>query len=245
MNAEAILEALENVYLPVEKSPYSLKPKTGLVIVDIVKGFAEVGAGPLAPAEENPQINRMVTETNILAKRFIEADLPVLAFLDTHTPGVPEPPYPPHCEIGSGQENFVEPIAWLENESSVVKIRKDCINGYIGAENSESGNEFKNWIQDHGIEHLIIVGICTDICVMDFVLTALSARNHQLLGNIEDIVVFEPACSTYDLPPATAEALNLPRSASHPQMMTHHVGLYFMASRGARIASSIHFEPAD
>ena len=82
------------------------------------------------------------------------------------------------------------------------------------------------------------VGICTDICVADFVGTLLSARNHGLMPTLKDVVVLEPACATYDLPRAAAE-LGLPETAAHPQAATHHLGLYIMASRGAVIASGL------
>lgn len=62
----------------------------------------------------------MVEETNRLAKAFTERGWPVLAFLDTHEPGVPEPPYPPHCERGTGEENFV-PVG---GSSAIVDLRR-------------------------------------------------------------------------------------------------------------------------
>ncbi|MEM8867361.1 MAG: isochorismatase family protein [Verrucomicrobiota bacterium] len=241
MNSQTILDALQSTYLPVAPVSYQLKPKTGLVIIDIVKGFAQVGAGPLAPSVENPQVTQMVAQTDQLAKEFITAKRPILAFLDTHQPGVPEPPYPPHCEIGTGHEHFVDELSWLDQEPSVQKIRKDCINGYIGAVGKDSQNAFTNWIQDNQIEHIVTVGICTDICVMDFVLTALSARNHGLLAKLQDIVVYEPGCATYDLSPQTATELGLPPNSTHPQSLTHHIGLYYMASRGALIAESLQY----
>jgi len=89
-----------------------------------------------------------------------------------------------------------------------------------------------------------VVGICTDICVMDFVLTFLSARNHGLMPSLTEIVVHEPGCATYDLPRAAVTELGLPATASHPQALTHHMGLYFMHSRGARLAGSISWSGA-
>ena len=59
----------------------------------------------------------MVEETDRLARRFVERGWPVLAFLDTHEPGKPEPPYPPHCERGTGEENLV-PGAGLAGRTS-------------------------------------------------------------------------------------------------------------------------------
>jgi len=214
--------------------------KTGLVVVDEVNGFATVGAGNLAPPAPNEQVSRMVEETDGLARRFAERGLPIAAFLDTHEPGKPEPPYPPHCEAGTGEEELVPELAWLEDCPQATLIRKDCINGFVGATDVDNGgNRVVRWVNDNGLDAVVVVGICTDICVMDFVLTMLSARNHGMMPTLGEIVVYEPACATYDLPRDTALALGLPETASHPQALTHHLGLYFMASRGAVLASSV------
>ena len=103
MDMDALIEILQDDYAPIKRMDYSVKLNTGLVIVDEIKGFAEVGAGPLAPPTENDQVQQMIQETDLLEKRFVAESRPLLAFLDTHIPGKPEPPYPPHCEIGSGQ----------------------------------------------------------------------------------------------------------------------------------------------
>ena len=214
-------------------------PKTGLVIVDEVKGFAAVGGGNLAPPVENAQVSRMIEETDRLARAFSANRWPILAFLDTHEPGKPEPPYPPHCEIGSGEEELVDELTWLESDPNTTLVRKDCINGFIGAFDVHGRNAVVDWVDGNAVEELLVVGICTDICVMDFVLTALSARNHGMMGNCREIIVYDGACATYDLPRDIAASLDLPEDAAHPQDVTHHMGLYFMASRGARIAHAV------
>jgi nicotinamidase-related amidase len=213
--------------------------KTGLVIVDEVNGFATVGAGYLAPPVPNAQVARMVEETDRLAGAFSEQGRPILAFLDTHVPGKPEPPYPPHCEAGTGEENLVPQLLWLERDKHATLVRKDCINGFVGSIDKDGRNRVVDWVNAHKLEAVLVVGICTDICVMDFVLTFLSARNHDLMPSLKDILVYEGGCSTYDLPRATAEKLGLPSSAAHPQDVTHYMGLYFMASRGARLVDSV------
>ena len=225
--------------MPISLSAFDPSAKlTGLVVVDEVNGFATVGPGNLAPPAPNPQVSRMVEETVSLGRRFQSAGWPILAFLDTHEPGKPEPPYPPHCEAGTGEEHLVPDLEWLETEAAATLIRKDCINGFVGA--IEGGrNRLVDWINENRLKAVLVVGICTDICVMDFVLTLLSARNHGMMPSLEDIVVYEPGCSTYDLPRATAEEIGLPATAAHPQNLTHHLGLYFMASRGAVLAGSL------
>lgn len=242
----ALLEQLR-AQLPIATVAWEVKGPTGLVIVDEVNGFCTVGAGNLAPPAPDAQISRMVEETDRLARRFVAAKRPVLAFLDTHEPGKPEPPYPPHCERGTGEENLVRELEWLADEPDVTLIRKDCINGFVGAmeatpirgAHGATHNRCVDWVNAHRLRAIVAVGICTDICVMDFVLTLLSARNHGLMPTLKDVVVLEPACATYDLPLETARALSLPDTAAHPQAQTHHMGLYFMASRGAVLAREL------
>jgi len=212
---------------------------TGMVIVDEVNGFASVGCGNLAPPAENPQVTRMVEETNRLAREFQAQGWPILAFLDTHEPGKPEPPYPPHCEKGTGEEELVPELKWLEEEQAATLVRKDCINGFVGAIRPDGGNSVVDWVNANALSRLLVVGICTDICVMDFVLTTLSARNHDMMPTLKDISVYATGCSTYDLPRDVAKGLGLPETLAHPQDATHYLGLYFMASRGAELVDGV------
>ena len=213
--------------------------RVGLVIVDEVNGFATVGAGPLAPPAENPQVTQMVQETDRLARDFSRRGWPILAFLDTHVPGKPEPPYPPHCEAGTGHEDLVPQLKWLEEDRRATLVRKDCINGFVGAIDADGSNQIVDWVKRHELAQVLVVGICTDICVMDFVLTFLSARNHDLMPGLKDILVYEAGCSTYHLPRETAETLGLGAHAAHPQDIAHYMGLYFMASRGAQLVDKV------
>lgn len=232
--------------LPIATRPYAVDAQpTGLVIVDAVNGFCTVGAGNLAPPAPDAQIAAMVERIDRLARAFAARRWEILAFLDTHEPGKAEPPYPPHCEKGTGEENLVPELLWLEDQAHATLIRKDCINGFVGAieptfkGHGTSHNKAVDWVVLHRLEAVVVTGICTDICVMDFVLTLLSARNHGLMPTLKDIVVLEPACATYDLPLEAAKELGLPATAAHPQAATHHMGLYFMASRGAILASAV------
>lgn len=213
--------------------------RTGLVIIDEVNGFATVGAGNLAPPAPSHQVARMVAETDRLARAFAERGWPILATLDCHQPGKPEPPYPPHCERGSGEEKLVPALQWLEGEACATLMEKDCINAYVGAFRPDGGNTIVDWVRDTRPAQLLVVGICTDICVMDFVLTMLSARNHGMLPGLQHIMVYDRGCATYDLPKVVAEDLGYGAVAAHPQDVTHHMGLYFMASRGARLVDAV------
>ncbi len=132
MRAEALLEGLRQA-MPVATAPYAPPSATGLIIVDEVNGFCTVGAGPLAPRTPNAQVERMIEVTAKVARQFRERRLPVLVFLDTHEPGKDEPPYPPHCVRGTGEEDLVPDLAWLAEDPDVTLIRKDCMNAFVGA----------------------------------------------------------------------------------------------------------------
>ncbi|XP_074589210.1 nicotinamidase 1-like isoform X1 [Curcuma longa] len=238
----------------------------GLVLVDIVNGFCTVGAGNLAPTEPNEQIETMVEEAAKLAKIFSDRNWPIFAFLDTHYPDKPEPPYPPHCIIGSGEENLVPALEWLEKSPSLTARRKDCINGFIGSIEKDGSNVFSNWVKKYEIKtvselyktrcagslllasiiflvnfavQVLVLGICTDVCVLDFVCGTLSARNIGLVPPLEDVVVYSRGCATYDLPVQIAR--NMKGALAHPQDLLHHMGLYMVKSRGARVVHEVSF----
>ncbi|GKV02330.1 hypothetical protein SLEP1_g14784 [Rubroshorea leprosula] len=212
---------------------------TGLVLVDIINGFCTVGAGNLAPREPNRQLSRMINESAKLAKLFCEKKLPVMAFLDTHQPNKPEEPYPPHCITGTDESNLVPALQWIENEPNVTIRRKDCYDGYLGSIENDGSNVFVDWVKNNQIQALLVVGVCSDICVLDFVCSTLSARNRGFLPPLKDVVVYSQACATFDVP------LHIARSTKgalpHPQELMHHVGLYMAKERGARIANEVAF----
>ena len=96
-------------------------------------------------------------------------------------------------------------------------MRKDCINEFIGVIRPDGSNALVDWVNKNRLQALLVVGICTDICVMGFVLTAFSARNHDIMPGLENIIVHAPACAT------------------------HYIGLNFMASGGAVLADAVRF----
>ena len=147
--------------------------------------------------------------------------------------------YPPHCEARGGEEELVDQLKWFEGDANATLVRKDCINGFIGAIGSDGRNAVVDWVNRTGVRDLFVVGICTDICVMYFVRTMLSARNYAMMPRCETVAVHEGVCATYDLPREAAESLGLSATASHPQKLSHHMGLYCMAARGARILSEV------
>ncbi|XP_021680332.2 nicotinamidase 1 [Hevea brasiliensis] len=227
--------------LPVEQDSLLLNGdvKTGLVLVDIVNGFCTVGAGNLAPKQPDKQISTMVEESVRLARAFCDKKWPVFAFLDSHHPDIPEHPYPPHCIAGTDEARLVPELQWLENEANVTLKCKDCIDGFLGCMEKDGSNVFVDWIKNNQIKVILVVGICTDICVLDFVCSALSARNRGFLAPLEDLIVFSRACATFDISLHVARAVK--DAIAHPQELMHHIGLYMAKGRGAKVVSEVFF----
>ena len=210
--------------------------RVGLVIVDAGVAFTRQGALS-DPERMVPMVRRIDAEARALRETLGEK-LGALCFLDTHHADIPEPPYPTHGVIGTGEELMDPELRWLEAEPWVSIVRKDCINGFVGAIDRETGrNAFVDWCLERGVQDLVVTGDCTDICVLDFVVSALSARNHGLLtapgqdraataAAITDlrVIVQEPACQTFDAP------------GFHDRDLGHAVGLSGMAARDEVIA---------
>ncbi|KAL1564601.1 NiCoT heavy metal ion transporter Nic1 [Salvia divinorum] len=234
------MEMLKNE-IPVEEETVLISEdaKAGLVLVDITNGFCTVGAGNLAPREENKQILEMIEESVKVAKVFCEKKWPVLAFLDSHQPGKLEHPYPPHCINGTDESNLVPSLRWIEDEPNVTIRHKDCYDGFVGSIQEDGSNTFVDWVKKNKIKLLVVVGICTDICVLDFVCSTISAKNHGLLHPLEDVVVYSKACATFDFP--APEAAGSKQLQAHPQELMHHIGLYMAKGRGAKIATQLTF----
>ncbi|TKY58716.1 Nicotinamidase 1 [Spatholobus suberectus] len=228
--------------IPVKQQPLSLSGdiKTGLVLIDVVNGFCTVGAGNLAPKEPDERISQMVKESVTLSKAFSERKWPIFAFLDCHHPDKPEPPYPPHCLIGSDEVKLVPDLLWLENDPNATLRQKECIDGFLGSIEKDGSNVFIDWVKNNQIKQILVAGICTDVCVLDFVCSVLSARNRGFLPPLENVIVSSQACTTYDLPLHVAKTNK--DLVSHPQELMHHVALYIVCGRGAHIASEVLFE---
>jgi len=131
-------------------------------------------------------------------------------------------------------------VALSENSWTLLARATDFYPARVGKHLNEkitdlTGIRELRSIRENNLENILVVGICTDICVMDFVFTLLSVRNHGMIQNLKEVIVYDKGCSTYSLPRDVAEEIGLPPSVGHPQDITNYMSLYFMASRGAQL----------
>ncbi|KAK8485710.1 hypothetical protein V6N11_021413 [Hibiscus sabdariffa] len=78
-----------------------------------------------------------------------------------------------------------------------------------------------------GIRFYLVVGMCTDICVLDFVSSTLSAQNHSILTSLKDVIAYSSAFATFNL--LVHVARHISGALAHPQdprsLLLHHIDL--------------------
>ena len=117
-------------------------------------------------------------------------------------------------------------------------IREDYINGFVGTI-ALGRNRPVDWVTEYSLESLLVVGICTDICVIYLLPTLVSARNHEMMPDLVDNYMCEDACVIYYVLLGTTENLDLAPSLAHHNAFAQHIGLYFTASHGVRLVNGI------
>ncbi|XLR22880.1 hypothetical protein HN51_069128 [Arachis hypogaea] len=80
---------------------------------------------------------------------------------------------------------------------------------------------FVDWVKKNKINtmsnlKLVVVGVCTDICVMDFVCSTMSTKNRGFLEPLESVVVYSRGCATFDIP--LEVAYDTKGTLAHPQV---------------------------
>jgi hypothetical protein len=125
--------------------------------------------------------------------------------------------------------------------------RKSCIDGYISCIEEDGSSVFVDWVGKYQIKtvsclliqkdfrdrtllycvwlggmgsmQVLVLGICTDICVLDFASSTLAARNIDRVPPLRDVVIYSEGCATYDLP--VEIAMNIKGALAHPQVPYH------------------------
>jgi nicotinamidase-related amidase len=208
-------DLVEHLVVNVESTPEltldSLpQGRTALVIVDMVNGFAREGA--LA----SPRVEALIPAIARLLEACRDRNMPVVAFADAHpTDSVEFQAYPPHCIAGTSES---EMVAELKAVGGYTLIPKNSTNGFLEP-------AFQAWLQQHpAVDTFLVVGDCTDICVLQFALalkTDFTRRNRNVR-----IIVPADAVDTFDAP-------------FHPGDFMHVIALNLMLGGGIEVVSRI------
>ena len=155
---------------------------TVFIIIDMINGF--VKNGPLS-SNRIYQINEKIAD---LAQKMVEKRIETLAFTDSHAIDSPEfLLYPVHCLENSEESKLTDEIA---RKAKYTLVKKNSTNAFLAP-------EFLKWLSRHKhIKNFIVVGNCTDICVLQFVVT-LKTWFYQHNKNVR-VVVPADLVETYD-----------------------------------------------
>ena len=159
------------------------KNQTAILFVDVLSGFVTEG---------NLSSDRALVILDALKKLDEQTDgFSKVYFADHHTKDSVEfSAYPPHCLIDTPETEFAIKFD-TEHPKSVI-VAKNSVNGFLAP-------AFSEWLALHDhIKNFIVVGLVTDICVMNFALTLKAYLNQW---NIHaSVIVPMSMVETFDLP---------------------------------------------
>lgn len=138
-----------------------------VLVVDMVRGFYDIG--PLA----NPRTARIVPNVvNLLERKIADGWLPV--FLnDNHDPDDQEfDRFPPHCIVDSPEIELIPELEKFRYNSLI--FCKKSFSGFFGTTLNEL-------LCKERPEKVIVVGVCTDICVLHTVAGLYMRGYHQII----------------------------------------------------------------
>ena len=168
--------------------------KEKLFVVDMVNGFVKEGA------MHDEKIMSIVPNIQELCEKMED----VTFIADTHEPDCIEfKSFPPHCikntseaEIIYELKPYVKELIQKNSTNTFHALDKDSLKGY---------------------DRFILVGCCSDICVMQFALTLKTYLNHT--DNPAVVWVPQDCMDTYDAP-------------YHPASQYHEMAVSLMSQAG-------------
>ena len=164
------------------------------VVVDMIDGFVKYGA-----MHDKEIANIIPNQIELLRKMQDEQSI-IAIVKDTHEEKCKEfDSYPAHCVKGTGEENLVEELREFENENSLVYEKNSTSVAHV-PEFFEDIKKMKN------LKEIIVMGCCTDICVMQAAIPLKTFINQHDL-NIE-VIVPKNTVETYNAPVHNREEYN-------------------------------------
>ena len=203
-----IRRALDN--LPSGRLADFPRARTALVIIDMVNGFTREGA------LQSPHVQALIPAVRRLLEACVKRGIPALAFADNHPGDSPEfLCYPAHCVAGTSEAEIVDE---LKEVGGYTLIPKNSTNGFLEP-------RFQAWLGEHPeIDHFIVVGDCTDICIEQFATTLKAHFNRN--NAPARVVVPVDAVDTFDAGP-------------HSRELMHLTALFSMIGNGVEVVDGI------
>ncbi|MDE7278127.1 MAG: cysteine hydrolase [Oscillospiraceae bacterium] len=167
--------------------------KTALIVVDVINGFIREGA------MSSSIIEGIVPNVVKLMEKFKDAGIPVAAFADCHSENCAEfASFPQHCLSGTSESELVDE---LKEVGGYFLIKKNSTNGF------HEKDFMHELVRNPKINTFVVVGDCTDICVMQLCLTLKTWFTAQ--DRTSEIIVPMNCVETYDSPDHNADFMNI------------------------------------
>ncbi len=178
--------------LPQMNASELVPEKTALIIVDVVNGFIRQGA------MASPIIEGIVPNVAKLAGECKKRGIPVAALADCHKENCAEfASFPPHCLENTAESELVDEL----KDMDCFIIKKNSTNGFHAKEFMHA------LVGNPSVNTFVVVGDCTDICVMQLCLTLKTWFTAQ--DRSSEIIVPVNCVETYDSPEHNADFMNV------------------------------------
>ena len=187
-----------------------VQDRTVLVVIDMVNGF--INEGLLISS----RVAAIAPEVINIVKNCKEIGIPVVAFVDSHPEKCPEfEVYGVHCQEGSRECEIIDELKAI---GGYIVIKKSSSNGFLEP-------KFQQWLKSHpSITDYVVIGGCTDICILQFCLTLKAHFNR--LNRESQIVVPINAVDTYDF-------------GLHQGDLSHIMALNNLSQNGIKVVTGI------
>ncbi|MGI6034586.1 MAG: isochorismatase family cysteine hydrolase [Limnochordia bacterium] len=173
-----------------------------LLVIDMLKDFIE----PDGKLTCGPAGAGIVPSVKALLDEFRAKDEPVLFIADRHLPADKEfDMFPEHCLQGSPGGEIIEPLTPREGERIIFKRRYSAF----------FGTDLDLTLRELGVTELVLVGVCTNICIL---YTAADARMRGY-----HVIVFPEAVASFDSKAHTF-ALGQMKDVLHVEVKAGHLG---------------------
>lgn len=200
--AKVTLDTFLNTEKPIIDLENMNSAETAVIVVDMINGFAKSGS------LYSERVKKIIGENRVVLESTSKAHHVFLC--DSHKETASEfNVFPVHCVSGTEETEVVEELNIFASQGTV--IYKNSTNGFLEP-------EFMTWLQDKQLKNIIIIGCCTDLCVLQFATTLKTHFNR--LNLLSNIYVPLEAVETYEI------------SDIHPGDFMHIMALKFMQDMG-------------
>ncbi len=155
--------------------------------IDMNNGFVNFGA------MANSKYNELVPEQIRLIKKMENENGITDFILEGHNKNAIEfKTYPEHCIIGTEESELIPSLITYKSHPNIYTFYKNCINGMLNIDVQNQLRSLKN------LKEIIYSGVCTDLCIMDFVRT--NARFLDEINRDVKLFLVKSTTDTFDAP---------------------------------------------